>query len=130
MTSFWRSLLPWLWLFVVPISVAMVIFFTFITPGTPLQGIAILWFVAFCPGMSLVPLFKLNHFIIEATLIVAMSLSIDAIVVVIFLYSKHWSPPTALWVLITLSLIGSLLQLRQRLADNAVSQTGGTATLS
>ncbi|TMC22299.1 MAG: hypothetical protein E6J34_06865 [Chloroflexi bacterium] len=115
MTS--RSLLHWLWLFVVPLSVAMVIFFTFINPGTPVQGITILWFVTFCPGMSLVPLFQLKHFIIEATLIIAMSLSIDAIVVVISLYSRHWSPFTTLWVLITLCLIGSLLQLRQRLAN-------------
>jgi hypothetical protein len=130
MTSFWRSLLPWLWLFVVPLSVAMVIFFTFVYPGTPIQGITILWFVAFCPGMSLVPLLNLKHFIIEATLVIALSLSIDAIVVVIFLYSRHWSPFTTLWVLITLSLIGSLLQLRQRLADTSASQTGRTATLS
>ena len=101
----------WLWPIVIFISVIGVIFCTFINPGTPAQGIVLLWFVTFCPGMSIVPLMKLNHFVIEVTLAVALGLSIDAIIVAIFLYSKYWSPPTMLWVLIVLSLIGSTVQL-------------------
>jgi hypothetical protein len=65
-----------------------------------------LWFVTICPGMSLVSLLKLGHFIIEVTLAIALSLSLDAIVVGIFLYAGYWSPPAMLWVLIILSLIG------------------------
>ena len=112
MNTYWRFLL---WPLVILISVGVVICFTFMHPGSPLQGIAILWFVTLCPGMSLVPMLKLEHFIIEITLAIALSLSIDAIVVGIFLYSGHWSPPAILWVLITLSLLASILQLLQRL---------------
>lgn len=108
MTSSWRT---WPWPIIILLSVGMVIFFTFINPGTPMQGIAILWFVTLCPGMSLAPLLKLNHFFIEVTLAIALGLSIDAIVVGIFLYSGYWSPPAMLWVLIALSVIGSILQL-------------------
>ena len=101
----------WIWPTIILISVAIVIFFTFINLGTPIQGIAILWFVTLCPGMALVPLLKLDHLLIEVTLAIALSLSIDAIVVGIFLYSGHWSPPAMLWTLIVLSLLGSFLQL-------------------
>jgi hypothetical protein len=104
----------WLWPIIILVSVGVVTFFTFMNPGTPVQGIAILWFVTLCPGMSLVPLLKLGHFIIEVTLAVALSLSIDAIVVGIFLYSGLWSPPAMLSVLIAWSLIGSILQLALR----------------
>jgi hypothetical protein len=93
------------------ISVIVVIFFTFMYPAssaryTSYRGIAILWFVTLCPGMSLVSLLKLGHFMIEVTLAIALSLSIDGIVVGCFLYAGYWSPPTILWVLIVLSLIG------------------------
>jgi hypothetical protein len=108
MNNLWRN---WQWPIMILISVGVVIFFTFVNPGTPVQGIAVLWFVALCPGMSLVPLLKLDHFLIEVTLAIALSLSIDAIVVGIFLYSGYWSPPAMLWVLIALSLLGSILQL-------------------
>ena len=111
MNRFWRSLL---WPLTILISVGVVIFFTFIHPGTPMQGIAILWFVTLCPGISLVPLLKLEHFITEITLAVALSLSIDAIVVGIFLYAGHWSTRGMLWVLIVLSLLASMLQLVPR----------------
>ena len=104
-------LLRWLWPVIILLSIVTVIFFTFIDPGTPIQGIAILWFVTLCPGMSLVPLLKLEDTMIEIMLVISLSLSIDAIVVGIFLYSGHWSPPTTLWILITLSLVGSILQL-------------------
>jgi hypothetical protein len=107
MSNPWRS---WHWPIVILISVGVVIFFTFVDPGTPVQGIAILWFVTLCPGISLVPLLKLGHVLIEVTLAIALSLSIDAIVVGIFLYSGDWSPPAMLWVLIALSVIGSVLQ--------------------
>ena len=112
MSNYWRFLL---WPLVILVSVGVVIFFTFMHPGSPVQGIAVLWFVTLCPGMSLVPLLKLEHFIIEITLAIALSLSIDAIVVGIFLYSGHWSPRATLWVLIALSLLALILQLLQRL---------------
>ena len=108
MNNIWRI---WSWPIIIFLSVVVVIFFTFVSPGTSVQGIAILWFVALCPGISMVPLLKLNHFLIEVTLAIALSLSIDAIVVGIFLYSGDWSPPAMLWVLIALSLVGSILQL-------------------
>ena len=108
MTTILRT---WQWPSIIFISVIGVIFCTFIHPGTLAQGIILLWFVTFCPGLSLVPLLKLNNFLIEVTLAIALGLSIDAIIVGIFLYSNHWSPPTMLWVLIALSLTGSILQL-------------------
>jgi hypothetical protein len=105
------ALVYWLWTAIAFMSVVVVIFFTFINPAygashTDYRGIAILWFVTICPGMSLVSLLKLRHFIIEVTLAIALSLSLDAIIVGIFLYVGYWSPPVMLWVLITLSLIG------------------------
>ena len=110
MNNLWRT---WQWPLIVLISVVVVIFFTFINPGTPVQGIAILWFVTLCPGISLVPLLKLDHFLIEVTLAIALSLSIDAIVVGIFLYSGHWSPPITLVTIMGICIIGVIIQYAQ-----------------
>lgn len=105
-----HSRLFWVCPLFVCVSVSIVIMLVFVSPGTPVQGPTILLFVALCPGMSFVPLIRLGHFLIEATLSVALSLAIAAIVVTIFLYANDWSPPTMLWVLIALSLFGSILQ--------------------
>ncbi len=101
----------WLWPTITFISVIVVIFFAFIAPAygaryVGYRGIAVLWFVTLCPGMSLVSLLKLDHFFVEVTLAIALSLSIDGIVVGCFLYAGYWSPPAMLWVLIVLSLVG------------------------
>jgi len=108
MKHFRRSLL---WPITILLSVGAVSFVTFVNVGNPIQGIAVLWFVTLCPGMSLVPLLKLRQLVIELTLAVALSLSIDAIVVGIFLYTGRWSTPDMLWVLVAVCLIGSMLQV-------------------
>src|SRR2546421_12491504 len=101
MKRFWSSLVSWLWPTIILISVIVVIFFTFMYPAygtryTGYRGIAILWFVTLCPGMSLVSLLKLGNFMSEVTLAIALSLSIDGIVVGCFLYAGYWSPPAML----------------------------------
>ena len=111
MKRFWPLLAPWLWPIITLISAIVVIFFTAMSPayGARYIGyreIAVLWFVTLCPGMSLVSLLKLRHFLVEVTLAIALSLSLDGIVVGCFLYTGHWSPLAMLWVLIVLSLIG------------------------
>jgi hypothetical protein len=82
----WSFLASWLWPTITLISVIVVIFFTFMPPARDAwymgyRGIAVLWFVTLCPGMSLVSLLELGHFLVEVTLAVALSLSIDGIVV-------------------------------------------------
>jgi hypothetical protein len=113
MSHFWRSLQPWLWPIIILASIVVVILFTFVNPGTSMQGIAILWFITLCPGMSLVPLLKLEHVIIELTLGIALSLSIDAIVVGIFLYAGQWSPPITLLVIMGICIVGVPTQIVQ-----------------
>jgi hypothetical protein len=120
-----HSRLFWLCPLFVFVAVIAVILLVFIVPGTPAQGPTVLLFVTLCPGMSFVPLIRLRHFLIEATLSIALSLSIAAIVVTIFLYAQDWSPPVMLWVLIALSLLGSILQFLpvERFIDKIAQRT-------
>jgi hypothetical protein len=111
MTAVGRSQYFWVIPLIVILSSLLVITFTFLVPSQPVRGWLLLWFVIMCPGLSIVPLFRLGNFLIEMGLAMALGISIDGLVVVLHLYAKLWSPPAMLWVLISLSLLGSFLQL-------------------
>ncbi len=76
-----------------------------------------LWFLFFCPGMVLVRFLRLKDPVIEWTLALALSLSIDALVAGIQLYTGKWSPAGTLDILIGLSLCGAIVQLATRMGN-------------
>lgn len=78
--------------------------------GVARQAI-MLWFLLVCPGMAFVPLFGAGDPIARWTLAVALSLTLDALVSMISLYSAHWSMPAILGVLLALTFLGALAQL-------------------
>ncbi len=101
----------WFWPAILLLSVIAVISLVIVGPGTPLQPYVVMEFLFLCPGMAYVPLLKLNNSIIELTLGVALSLSIDAIVAGCFLYAHAWSPSGILWVLDLVTLLGASIQI-------------------
>src|SRR5690242_19532340 len=101
MTVTGRSRYFWVIPLIVILSSLLVIVFTFLIPIQPIRGWLILWFMIMCPGLSIVPLFRLRDFIIEMGLAMALGISIDGFVVIVFLYAHLWSPLAMLSVLFT-----------------------------
>ena len=101
----------WLWPTFVLVAVVALILCVFVFPDTPLRGPVVLLFVALCPGIALVPLIQLGDLFIELTISIAVSISLSGIIVIIFLYAHDWSLATMLWVLVGLSIAGSIAQL-------------------
>jgi heme/copper-type cytochrome/quinol oxidase subunit 4 len=61
--------------------------------------------------MAFVRLLRIEDYIIELTIAVALSLAIEALLSMIMIYTETWSPDLGLLVLIGLCVIGVILQL-------------------
>ncbi len=77
---------------------------------SPVRNVVALWFLFTCPGMALVPLLGIDEPVFEWTLIVVISLAVDAIVAVVMVYANVWSPESGLVVIMLLTLLGALIQ--------------------
>lgn len=111
----------WLWPLAIFLSTLAVIFFVLIAPGTAVQPYIVMWFLVMCPGMAWVRLLHFNQIIVELTLCITVGLSIDAIVVGLFLYGHFWSPPVMLITLSLFTLVGASLQCRELLRSSPVA---------
>jgi len=80
--------------------------------GPPLRPIAILGFLAVCPGMAIIRLLQLEDVLTELTLAVALSIALDSLVAGTMLYVGWWSPSWALGLLLGVSVLGAACQLR------------------
>jgi hypothetical protein len=103
--------LPWLWQVIIILSTIATALVTFVFPETPLRPIVVMWFLLICPGMMLVRFLRLNQVVVEWVLALALSLSIDAIVSGVVLYTGLWSPAAILNIIICLNLAGAIAQL-------------------
>ncbi len=103
--------LPWLWHVIIILSAIATTLVTFVFPETPLRPIVVMWFLLICPGMMLVRFLRLNQVVVEWVLALALSLSIDAIVSGVVLYTGLWSPAAILNIIICLNLVGAITQL-------------------
>jgi adenylate kinase family enzyme len=103
--------LPWLWQVIIILSAIATVLVTFVFPETPLRPIIVMWFLLFCPGMMLVRFLRLNQLVVEWMLALALSLSIDAIVSGVVLYTGLWSPAAILTIIMCLTLVGAITQL-------------------
>jgi hypothetical protein len=75
-----------------------------------LRTLVVIWFLAVCPGLGLVGLLRLRDPWLEAALVPALSLSIDAIVGGFLSYSGLWSPAAGILILVAISVGGSVTQ--------------------
>ena len=78
--------------------------------SSPPRTVAVVWFLTVCPGLGLVGLLRLRDRWLEATLVPALSLSIDAIVGGILSYTGRWSPTAGILILVVISVGGSVVQ--------------------
>lgn len=103
---------PYRWPLVIVISVvALVLAIVF---DSPLRPPLTFWFMLLCPGMALIRLFRLREPLTEITLAIALSVTLNILVAELILYAGVWFPELGLGILIGISLVGAVLQVRQR----------------
>jgi uncharacterized membrane protein len=109
----------WLWPIIIATSAVVIGVLVFGDVDSPIRPIIALWFLVFCPGIALVRLLRLQEVWAEVTLAAAVSLSLDVGVASMLVYSGYWSPKLGLAILISVSMLGAALQLREPLVRSA-----------
>ena len=98
--------MKWFWPLVIILSALAAGLTNFVFPDMVGRPIIVLWFLCVCPGMMLIRFFQLKEPVMEWTLAIALSLTIDAAIAGIQMYSGHWSPPVTLVIIIGICTIG------------------------
>ena len=80
-------------------------------PQSSVRPEIVLWFLCICPGASVIHCFRMMDAAIRWTLIIALSLTIDATIATILLYMHIWSPQHIFELLILFCLCGVYIQL-------------------
>jgi hypothetical protein len=97
-----------LWPIIIVCSALAALMVMRVFPGLPERPIFIMWFLFICPGMALVRFLHLKELAVKLGLALALSFSIDGIVVGIYLYAGHWSP-FAIMLTLTVSSIAAVI---------------------
>jgi hypothetical protein len=103
--------------------------------GDPARALVEGWFLLICPGIAVVPLLRVHDWLIEWSLVVVVSVAIDALLPTLLLIAGLWSPNWTLLGLMSVSLVGAgvqvvrATQLRRR-ATTLAPSTGRTSTTS
>ena len=105
-----------LWPGIVMSSTVAMIVVTIIGLGPPIAPAVALWFVLVCPGLPYVRLLGLREPLNEFLLTIALSLSIEAVVSLLLVWSSAWSSGRMLQVIIGITMLGAMLD-----ADRTVS---------
>jgi hypothetical protein len=82
-----------------------------VDPSSPSRPIVVLVFLSVVPGASLVPLIGVRDLAVQATLVVPVSFAVVALSSAALFYSRWWSPPRELALVMVLSLAGLVPQL-------------------
>lgn len=120
-----RLLKPnWFWPVILTVSVATTAAVFFAESRLVFRPLLVLWFLLVCPGMAIVRIFDVQEPLLEWVLSSALSISLAGIITTIQIYTHNWSPGTALWILISITLAGVVIQamLNLRLIAWPVSQ--------
>lgn len=109
-----------LWPIIIIISAVAASLVNFVFTDIAIRPIIVFWFLAVCPGMVFVRFLRLKEPVVEWTLALALSFSIDALVAGTLLYARMWSPTAIFGILIAFTLGGAIVQLMTRRAGTLV----------
>lgn len=70
----------------------------------------VLAFLLWCPGMAFVRLLRTEDWIITATLAIALSLALNAMVALLLLYFWAWSPINGMMMILAISFLGVMFK--------------------
>ena len=105
--------MKWSWPLVIIFSALAAGLVNFVLPDLPGRPFVMLWFLCVCPGMMFIRFFRLKEVVAEWTLAIALSLVIDVAVAIVQLYTGHWSPSATLAIIITMCIIGVIINMVQ-----------------
>lgn len=100
-----------IWLIVIllfNVLIATVVFFEWLAP---LRSPVVFLYLLFCPGLSLAYLIPTGDTVTRLFLTMMISIAIDTVVALLFLYTKNWSPELILLVLMIISLGAAISEL-------------------
>ena len=100
-----------LWPIIIVCSALAALMAMCVFPSLPERPLFIMWFLFICPGMALVRFFHVKELVVKLSLAVALSFSIDGIVVGIYLYAGHWSPLAMMLTLVVSSIVAVVIEL-------------------
>jgi uncharacterized membrane protein len=78
--------------------------------ASPLRTLLVACFLVVAPGLAVVGLLRLGDPWLQAALVPALSLGIDATVGGLLAYSGQWSPAAAILILVGISVLGAFGQ--------------------
>ncbi len=84
---------------------------TFLLPDLAIRPMIVVWFLFICPGMIVVRFLRLREGMTEWALAIALSITLDALIASIQLYTRLWSPGATCGMLILFCLVGGTIQL-------------------
>ncbi|HEY0755309.1 MAG TPA: hypothetical protein VGD98_15225 [Ktedonobacteraceae bacterium] len=117
----------WLWPVIIILSALATALISFEFTDLFGRPLIALWFLVFCPGMMVIRFFRLKDPLMEWCMAIALSISLDALVVGIQVYSRNWSPSIALIIIISIAILGALIQAFMALAKYAKLQAAGSS---
>ena len=94
------------WLAVVLASTIAVIVVSVVGGPEVVRAPITVWFIAFCPGMAVVRLLRIDDAVAEVMLAFALSFALAGLVPGVFLYLGAWSPGWSLAVLVVITVVG------------------------
>ena len=97
------------WLALVLASTIAVIVVSVVGVPEVVRAPITVWFIAFCPGMAVVRLLRIDDAVAEAMLAFAVSFALAGLVPGVFLYLGAWSPGWSLAVLVAITVAGLAL---------------------
>jgi uncharacterized membrane protein len=104
-----RSSIGWPLIIIVSAIATMLVVVTNVE--TPLRPAIVFWFLLVCPGMAVMQLLRFKDGVMELTLAIALSISLDAIIAEGMVLTKRWSPEWGFVLLAGLSMVGALSRI-------------------
>ena len=75
-----------------------------------LRVVAVVWFLAVCPGLAVVGLLGLDDRWLALAVVPALSFALDVFVGGILSYTGLWSPAAGILILVAISIAGAVAQ--------------------
>ncbi len=108
---------PRIWSIIILLSCISLVAIVLAGYHSPLRVALALWFLLVCPGMAFIRLLHIESLVIELSLAVALSLSLDTVVSMGLVYSDLWSYELALAVLVWLTVVGLAIDQQRHIRD-------------
>jgi hypothetical protein len=100
---------PTTWTAIILLSALLAWFVVLVNLGGPMQYGVVVWFLGVCPGMAITRYLRLHEPLVEWTLAIALSFTIDVIVGTLSVMFGAWSSVGVFSIVLVFTVIAALL---------------------